>query len=81
MSPATFSVPGLLYWKLTAVIQAAFSSLLVPHFHLTPFKLFHKSPSSKEEWVFSEVYNLDATIEEHDKIQRAPLPPDEPDCK
>ena len=79
MPPATFSVPGLLYQKLTAVIQAAFSSPLAPHFHLTPFKLFHKSPSSKEERA--EVYNLDTAIEEHDKIQHAPLPPDEPDCK
>ena len=78
---ATFSVPGLLYQKLTAVIQAAFSSLLAPHFHLTPFKLFHVSPSSEEEQVFSEVYNSDAAIEEHDKLQRAPLPPDEPNCK
>ena len=79
--PAMFSVPGLLYRKLTAVIQAAFSSPLAPHFHLTPFKLFHKSPSGHEERVFSEVYNSDVAIEEHDKIQRAPLPPDEPNCK
>jgi len=79
--PATFTVPGLLYRKLTAVIQAAFSSPLASHFHLTPFKLFHMSPSGKEERVFSEVYNSDAAIEEHDKIQRAPLPPNEPNCK
>ena len=81
VSPATFSVPGLLYRKLTAVIRAAFSSPLAPHFHMTPFKLFYKSPSGKEERIFSEVYNSDVYIEEHDKIQRAPLPPDEPDCK
>ena len=79
--PATFTVPGLLYRKLTAVIQAAFSSPLASHFRLTPFKLFHMSPSGKEERVFSEVYNSDAAIEEHDKIQRAPLPPNEPNCK
>ena len=76
--PAMFSVSGLLYRKLTAVIQAAFASPLAPHFHLTPFKLFHKSPGGQEERVFSEVYNLNVAIEEHDKIQRAPLPPDEP---
>ena len=79
--PATFTVPGLLYRKLTAVIQAAFSSPLASHFHLTPFKLFHMSPSGKEERVFSEVYNSDAAIEEHDKIQCAPLPPDDLNCK
>jgi len=79
--PGTFSVPGLVYRKLTAVIQAAFSSPLASHFHFLPFKLFHRSPSGEEERVFSEVYNSDAFIEEHKNVQRAPLPPDEPDCK
>ncbi|KJA14397.1 hypothetical protein HYPSUDRAFT_142984 [Hypholoma sublateritium FD-334 SS-4] len=79
--PATFTVPGLLYRKLTAVIKAAFSSTLAPHFHLTPFKLFHVSSSGKKERVLSEVFNTDVYIEEHDRIQRAPLPPDEPDCR
>ena len=79
--PASFSVPGLVYRKLTAVIQAAFSSPLASHFHLSPFKLFHRSPSGEEERVFSEVYDSDAFIEEHDNVQRAPLPPDQPDCK
>jgi Plavaka transposase len=77
----TFSVPGLLYRKLTAIIQAAFSSPLAFHFHFSPFKLLHRSPSGEEERVFSEVYNSDVFIEEHDNVQRAPLPPDEPDCK
>jgi hypothetical protein len=79
--PGTFSVPGLLYRKLTTVIQAAFSSPLASHFHFSPFKLFRQSPSGEEERVFSEVYNSDVFIEEHDKVQRAPLPPHEPDCK
>ena len=78
--PGTFSVPGLVYRKLTAVIQAVFSSPLASHFHLSPFKLFHRSPSG-EERVFSEVFNSDAFIKEHDNVQRAPLPPDQPDCK
>lgn len=80
--PGLFPVPGLLYRKLTAVIQAAFSSPLASHFHLSPFKLFHKSScGSEEERVFSELYNSDVFIEEHDKVQRAPLPPNELDCK
>jgi hypothetical protein len=79
--PGTFTVPGLLYRKLTAVIRAAFSSPLASHFHFSPFKLFHKSPSGEEERVFSELYNSDVFIEEHDNVQRAPLPPNEPDCK
>jgi hypothetical protein len=79
--PGTFSVPGLVYRKLTAVIQAAFSSPLASRFHFSPFKLFHMSASGEEERVFSEVYNSDVFIEEHDNVQRAPLPPDQPDCK
>ena len=79
--PGTFTVPGLLYRNLTAVIRAVFSSPLASHFHLSPFKLFHKSPSGEEERVFSELYNSDVFIEEHDNVQRAPLPPNEPDCK
>ena len=79
--PGTFSVPGLLYRKLTAVIQAAFSSPLASHFHFSPFKLVHRSPSGEEERVFSEVYNSDVFIEEHDNVQRAPLPPDQQNCK
>ena len=79
--PGTFSIPGLLYWKLTTVIQATFSSPLASLFHFSPFKLFHRSPSGEEAWVFSEIYNSDVYIEEHDNVQCAPLPPDEPDCK
>jgi hypothetical protein len=79
--PGTFSVPGLVYRKLTAVIQASLSSPLASHFHFSPFKLFHKSQSGVEERIFSEVYNSDVFIKEYDNVQRAPLPPDQPDCK
>jgi hypothetical protein len=79
--PGTFSVPGLVYRKLTDVIQASLSSPLATHFHFSPFKLFHRSASGVEERVFSEVYNSDVFIEEHDNVQHAPLPPDQPDCK
>jgi len=79
--PAKFSIPGLRYRKIPAVIRAMFASPLASKFHLSPFKLFHKAPSGEEERVFCEVYDSDAYIEENDKIQRAPVPPDDPDCK
>jgi Plavaka transposase len=79
--PGTFTIPGLLYRKLTAVIRGAFSSPIASHFHFSPFKLFRKSPCGKEERIFSELYNSDVFINEHDNIQRASLPPNEPDCK
>lgn len=79
--PRTFSVPGLLHRNLTGIIKAVFSSPLARHFHFSPFKLFHEVSSDVEERIFSEVYNSDVFIEENDKVQGAPLPPDEPDCK
>jgi hypothetical protein len=65
------------------VIQATFSksSPLATHFHFSPFKVFHRSPSGEEEQVFSEVYGSDLFIKEHDNVQRAPLPPDQLDCE
>ncbi len=75
-------IPGLHFRKLTTIIQAAFTSPLASKFHYSPFRLFHKCPKSGEEQrVFSELYNSDAFLKEHDSVQRAALPPDDPDCK
>ena len=74
-------VPGLHYRKLTTVIRSAFESPLASKFHFTPFKLFHQSPGSEApERVFSELYNSDAFIREHDRVQRAPVPAEESGC-
>ena len=79
--PAKFSIPGLYYRKIPAVIRAMFASPLASKFHLSPFKLFHKAASGKEERVFCDIYDSDAFIEENDRIQRAPLPAEDPGCK
>ncbi|KAG5634279.1 hypothetical protein H0H81_002553 [Sphagnurus paluster] len=82
--PSTkFAVPGLLYCKLTSVIEAAFHDPLAHYYHLYPFKLFHRSPSTgQEERVMGEIYTSDAFIHEHDLVQRrSPVPPDDPGCK
>jgi hypothetical protein len=78
-----FKIPGLRYRTLTSVIQGAFQHPLSHRYHYSPFKLFHQSPGGSEsERVYSEVYNSDAFIEEHDRIQRhGQLPPDDPHCK
>ncbi|KAJ7481275.1 hypothetical protein B0H11DRAFT_1724285 [Mycena galericulata] len=79
----TFSIPGLYYRSLVSVIKAAFADPLSRHFHFAPFKLFHKARSSaKQIRVFSEIYNSDAFIKEHDNVRlRGALPPDDPNCK
>jgi len=80
-----FEIPGLQFRKLTTLIQSAFTSPLASKFHFSPFRLFHQTVSSDEEVVtervYSELYNSEAFVKEHDRVQRAPLPPDEPDCR
>lgn len=68
-----FTVPGLHYRKLCSVIKAAFSEPLAKSFHTSPFKLFQNTPGGDgAQRVFSEVYNTDTFINEHDQVQRAP---------
>ena len=80
--PTTLEVPGLHHRKLTTAIRSAFESPLASKFHYSPFKLFHQPASSElPERVYSELYNSDAFIKEHDRVQRAPVPEQESDCK
>ncbi|KAJ3710934.1 hypothetical protein C8R42DRAFT_648374, partial [Lentinula raphanica] len=86
--PKTFSIPGLLYRSPLSVIRAAFTGPLAKHFHYTPFRLFQKLPSSngsqddsepEYQRVYTDLYNSDAFLREHDRVQRAPT--DDPECK
>ena len=80
--PAKFSVMGLLYRPLLSILCSAFADPLATKFHLSPYKMSHKSPTSGvEQCMYSELYDSDAFIEEQDQVQRATLPPDDPDCK
>ncbi|KAG6913900.1 hypothetical protein DXG01_003626 [Tephrocybe rancida] len=81
--PTPFSVPGLLYRKITSVIEAAFHDDLAHHLHLSPFRLFHRSQDTgKEERVYGEIFTSDAFLAEHEHVQRhAPVPPEDPTCK
>ncbi|KAF7307251.1 hypothetical protein MIND_00518800 [Mycena indigotica] len=82
--PVTLAVPGLYFRNLIDVIKAAFTDPLSQHFHLSPFKLFRKLHGHDTEAirVYSELYNTDAFIAEHDHIQRhGLLPPNNPECK
>jgi hypothetical protein len=82
VSSTTLEVPGLHHRKLTTIIRSAFESPLASKFHYSPFKLFHQPANSKlPQRVYSELYNSDAFIKEHDLVQRAPVPEQESDCK
>ncbi|KAG7089148.1 hypothetical protein E1B28_010854 [Marasmius oreades] len=77
-----FTVQNLLYRDLLDTIKLAFSHPLSLKFHLSPFKLFHVSDEQAEPMrVYSELYNSDSFIKEHDKVQRADLPSEETECK
>lgn len=80
--PEVFPVPGFHFRSILSVIQAAFQSPLADHFHLSPYKLFRKSPvTNEDERIFSELYDSDAFVAAHDDIQRhGLLPPDDLGC-
>jgi len=78
--PRPYAIPGLRHRPLISVIKAAFADPLAKKFHMSPFKLYQKIPGSDDaRRVYSELYNSDAFIEEHDRVQRAPV--DDPSCK
>ena len=78
--PKAFTIPGLYYRKIVTLIKEAFDSQLSVQFHLTPFKLFRTLPGGEDsERVYSEMYNSDVFLDEHDMVQRAPT--DDPSCK
>lgn len=81
--PKTFTIPGLQYRPLVSIIRDAFTNSLSHKFHLYPFKLYHESPTTGQTTrIWSELYNSDAFINEHDRLQRrGQVPPDDPDCK
>ncbi|KAJ3825180.1 hypothetical protein F5880DRAFT_1611327 [Lentinula raphanica] len=81
IEPQDFSIPGLQFRSIISVIKAIFADPLAEKFHFTPFKLFRTLPGTESlERLYSELYNSDAFIEEHDRVQRLPSPPDQPDC-
>ncbi|KAG2022247.1 hypothetical protein CC2G_000019 [Coprinopsis cinerea AmutBmut pab1-1] len=78
--PKTFRIPGFHYRSLTSLIRSAFAHPLAAQFHLSPYRLFHTA-DEKTQRVYSELYDSDAFIAEHDRVQRAPNPPEDPNCK
>lgn len=71
-----FEVDGLFYRPLKDVIVSAFQEATAETFHITPFRLFwQRSEGEPAERVISELYNSDAMISEHQKIQAQPREP------
>jgi hypothetical protein len=55
------------------VIQTAFQDAKAQFYHLVPFRLFWKpNPDSEPERVVTDLYNSEAFLEEHEKLQQQP---------
>jgi hypothetical protein len=66
-----YTVKGVHYRHLVDVISAAFSEKTAASFHYIPFKTFWRStPNGPPERIFTELYNSDAFLEEHAKLQQ-----------
>jgi len=75
----TFKIPGIRHRNLLDIIQNAFWDARANFYHLTPFRLFWKpTPNSEPEQVVTDLYNADAYLEEHEKLQQQPR---EPGCE
>ena len=75
-----FPIPGLCYRRIVDLIKEAFESPISLQFHLLPFKLFRKHPDGDDnERIYSEMYDSDIFLEEHDKVQHAST--GDPYCK
>jgi hypothetical protein len=57
--------------SLISVMIETFTSKSFRDVHLTPFAMFHKRPDKPTVRVVTEVYNSDAVIKEHQRIQKA----------
>ena len=76
----TFSILGLYYQQIMTLITEMFEAPILSKFHLSPYKLFCKLPNSEDsERLYSKIYDSDAFLDEHDKVQHAPT--SDPTCK
>ncbi|KAF8219308.1 hypothetical protein L208DRAFT_1341630 [Tricholoma matsutake] len=65
-----FKVKGVYHRSLLEVIKTAFQDISAKSFHYTPFQLWWKpTPNSAPEHIITELYNSDAFLWEHEKIQ------------
>ena len=68
-----FTVESLIYRRPLQVLSAALQDATPDEFHLQPFKLYwqHNDDPDDSERLYSELYNSDAFIEEHERIRKA----------
>ena len=71
-----FKVENIFYRRPLEVIKAAYREAAAQHFHITPYKEYWQpSPDSSPERIYSELYNSDVYIQEHERIKAQPRIP------
>lgn len=75
-SAPELEVPDVYRRSLLEVFITAVQEESAKSFHYTPFSLFWKpTPESTPKRIYSELYNSDAFLEEHRKVQQLPPEP------
>lgn len=79
----TYEVKGIWYRPIVGLVKAAFQDVTARKFHWSPFTLLWNKPGAeKPERLYSEVYNTDTFLQEHEKLQSQPRnPTDSPDIE
>jgi len=68
-----FHVKGLMYRKPLEVIKAAFEDPSAEQVHISPYEEYWQPrPNSPPERIYSELYNSNAFILEHEKVRSQP---------
>ena len=68
-----FHVKGLMYHKPLEVIKAVYKDPLAEQVHISPYeKYWQPQPNSPPERIYSELYNSNAFILEHEKVCSQP---------
>ncbi|EJF64367.1 hypothetical protein DICSQDRAFT_54144 [Dichomitus squalens LYAD-421 SS1] len=79
----SFFVHGIWARSLTEVIKMGFRDIVARKYHWFPHLLFRRrSPDAPPERIYTDVYNSDAMLEQHENLQKQPRnPADSPDIE
>lgn len=82
-----FAVAGIWRRNMCSLLRDAYEDTSASRYHWFPFRLFRRrstpaQPDAPPERLYSEIYNSDAMLQEHDKLQTLPRnPADAPDVE
>jgi hypothetical protein len=76
-----FKIAGVHYRPLLEIIKSICQGMRTQNYHWVPHKLFHHTAQG-DVHVYSDIYNLDAMLEEHARLRALPCnPEDDPEIE